>query len=86
MSNLLLTVKLTVGIPILMLIASSEYAGSDRGVGTGGGGQWGSCLHNSGTVEAVPPQLFIGLGTVWAVVVPNLGVVDHKGKCKKTLY
>ena len=37
------------------------------------------CPHNSGAVGAVPPQLFIGLGTVGAVV-PKLGVVGHKGK------
>ena len=29
---------------------------------------------------AVPPELFIGLGTVWAVVLPKLRVVGHKGK------
>ena len=35
---------------------------------------WGRCPHNSGAVGAVPPQLFIGLGTVGgAVVVPKLG-------------
>ena len=38
-----------------------------------------ACPHNSGAMGAVPPQLFIGLGTVGAVV-PKLGVVGHKGK------
>ena len=28
----------------------------------------------------MPPQLFIGLGTVGAVVVPKIWVVSHKGK------
>ena len=62
-----------------------SYLPSDRSIprstGTGGGGAVGTtCPHNSGAVEAVPPQLFTGLGTVWAAVVPKLGVVGRKGK------
>ena len=39
-----------------------------------------ACPNNSGAVGAVPPQLFIGLGTVGAVVLPKLEVVVHKEK------
>ena len=39
-----------------------------------------ACPHNSRDVGMVPPQLFIELGTIGAVVVPKLVNVGHKGK------
>ena len=43
-----------------------------------GGAVGAASPFNSGAVGAVPPQLFIELGTIRAFVLPKLGVTGHK--------
>ena len=58
---------------------SLTYPGArEPGAVGGGGGSLSPQLWSRGAVP--PPQLFIWLGAVGAVVLPKLGVVGHKGK------